>query len=352
MSGRTDPGFDALSPNVRGGRGPRMRRDFFIQFYPTLRCNLACGFCFNRGLPPLPDVGPADFARLLDNLAAAGVSTLDLLGGEPTLHPRLGELIAALAQRGMRTTLSTNGLGDLARLERLEERFGRETLRVGVSVNEGEVPVALAGYIERRKPMLKSVCGREWTLPPAARAHLARPDAEYYLIFRDPLSAEDLGGCLSYPEYARRLDALQREHPRAAGVVCGGFIPHGADGEPPGAERCPAGTTKLSVLPDGSVYPCYLLFGRPEFRLGSLLEDPLERILAHPRLEFFRTFTGNACPRSGCGHHAICRGGCPAVSLLVRGDLAAPDPRCVDPAQSTSCASRKIVVDSASKKRW
>ena len=327
-----------------GGRGPGVRSDFFVQLYPTLRCNLACGFCFNRGLPPLSDVDPADFARMLDVLRGAGVATLDLLGGEPTLHPRLGELIAALAARGMRTTLSTNGLGDLALLERLEERFGRGTLRVGVSVNEAEIPSALSEYIERRNPMLKSVCGREWTLPPAARAHLARPDAEYYLIFRDPLSAADLGGCLSYPEYAQRLDALRREHPRAAGVVCGGFIPRGADGGPPGAERCPAGTTKLSVLPDGSVYPCYLLFGRPEFRLGSLLVDPFERLLAHPRLEFFRTFRGNVCQRTACGHHAACRGGCPAVSLLAAGDLAAPDPRCVGPAQKAGVAG----VDSRS----
>ena len=65
----------------------------YVQFYPTLRCNLACDFCFNRGLPPLPDVEPADFARMLDRLRAAGVDTLDLLGGEPTLHPRLDELV-------------------------------------------------------------------------------------------------------------------------------------------------------------------------------------------------------------------------------------------------------------------
>jgi radical SAM protein with 4Fe4S-binding SPASM domain len=305
-----------------------VRPDFFVQFYPTLRCNLACGFCFNRGLAPLPDADPADFARMLDRLQEAGVRTLDLLGGEPTLHPRLEALIGALAARGMRTTLSTNGRGDLAPLERLEERFGRGTLRVGVSVNEGEVPARLREYISRRAPMLKSVCGRGWTLPPAARSHLRRPGAEFFLIFRDPLSPADLDDCLSYPEYAGRLSELQREHPQAAGVVCGGFVPRRPCGEPAERIRCPAGTTKLSVLPDGSVYPCYLFFGRPEFHLGNLPADPLARILGHPRLEFFRTFTANTCPRTGCEHHAACRGGCPAVSLLVAGDLRGPDPRC------------------------
>ncbi|HWR97127.1 MAG TPA: SPASM domain-containing protein, partial [Candidatus Methanoperedens sp.] len=230
--------------------------------------------------------------------------------------------------RGMRTTLSTNGQGDLALLERLENRYGRGTLRVGVSLHGPAAPAPLADYIARRAPLLKSVCSRGWTLPPPARAHLQRPGTEFFLIFRDPLFPADLAGCLSYPEYAARLAALRREHPRAAGVACGGFIPEGAHGRPPEPGRCPAGTTKISALPDGSVYPCYLLFSRPEFRLGNLLVDSLERILAHPRLAFFRTFTGNACPRGECAHHAACRGGCPAVGLLVAGDLTAPDPRC------------------------
>lgn len=305
--------------------------DYFVQFYPTLRCTLACGFCFNRGLEPLPDVAPGDFSRMLDRLREAGVSTIDLLGGEPTLHPRLGELVDALASRGMRTTLSTNGRGDLAALERIEQRVGRGTLRVGVSVNEGDVPAALQDYLARRAPIVKSVCSRGWTLPAVARAHLERPGAEFFLIFRDGLSAGELADCLSYPEYAARLAQLRREHPRAAGVVCGGFVPEGGNGRDPAPVRCPAGTTKISVLPDGSAYPCYLLFGRHEFRLGNLLEDPLEEILGHPRLEFFRTFSGNPCPRKECAHRAGCRGGCPAVSLLVAGDIAAPDPRCIPP---------------------
>ena len=106
---------------------------------------------------------------MLDRAAGGRGRTLDLLGGEPTLHPRLEGLVAALAARGMRATLSTNGRGDLALLERLEERFGRETLRVGVSVNDDEVPAPLRDYIARRSPMVKSVCSRGWTLPAAAR---------------------------------------------------------------------------------------------------------------------------------------------------------------------------------------
>lgn len=301
----------------------------YVQFYPTLRCNLTCDFCFNRGLAPLPDVAPEDFSRLLDRMQAAGVATLDLLGGEPTLHRQLDELVAAIAARGMSTTLSTNGCGDLALLERLEDRHGRAVLRVGVSVNEVEVPQRLRDYIARRVPLVKTVCSRAPVLPLAAAEHLARPGAAYYLIFRDPLNARDLGECLSYPEYRERLDALRARHPQAAGVACDGFVPDGASADRLRGVRCPAGTVKLAVLPDGSVYPCYLLFSRPEFRLGNLLTDAFDTIWESPRLEFFRSFGGNACPRRECAHHAGCHGGCPAVSLLVTGNPAAPDPRCV-----------------------
>jgi len=306
----------------------------YVQFFPTLRCNLGCDFCFTRELAPLPDVEPKDFERLLDRLRAAGVETLDLLGGEPTLHPRLEELVAAIAARRMSTTLSTNGHGDLDLLERLEDRFGRATLRIGVSVNGRESPGSLREYIARRAPLVKSVCFRDRDLPPAAAEHLARPGAEYYLIFRDTLTAHELGDSVDYPEYRSRLDTLRACHPQAAGVACDGFVPEGAAVDRLRAVRCPAGTTKIAVLPDGSVYPCYLLFSRPEFRLGNLLTDAFETIWNQPRLEFFRTFRGNACPRAACDFHAACHGGCPAVSLLVAGELSAPDPRCVPPPSS------------------
>ena len=303
----------------------------YIQFFPTLRCNQACAFCFNRELPPLEDVAPDAFGRMLDTLQDAGVDTLDLLGGEPTLHPRLEELVAAIAARRMRTTLSTNGSGDLGLLERLEDRFGRDTLRIGVSLNQTPTPGPLRDYLARRAPLLKSVCSRDTPLPPAAEEQLGRAGAEYFLIFRDPLAARDLGDCLSYPEYRERLAALRERHPGAAGVACDGFVPEGAAVDLLRDVRCPAGTTKLSVLPDGSVYPCYLLFSRPEYRLGNLLTDTFVAIWASPRLAFFRKAAGNACPQRECAFHAECHGGCPAVSLLVAGAIDAPDPRCVPP---------------------
>ena len=59
----------------------------YIQLYPTLRCNRACEFCFNRSLPSVEDMSPAAFRETLDVLARISVGTLDIFGGEPTMHP-------------------------------------------------------------------------------------------------------------------------------------------------------------------------------------------------------------------------------------------------------------------------
>jgi radical SAM protein with 4Fe4S-binding SPASM domain len=115
-----------------------------------------------------------------------------------------------------------------------------------------------------------------------------------------------------------------------AGVVfCSGFIPDLDQYPQLRTTRCPGGTTKLAIFPDGSVYPCNLLFGRGEYRLGNILADPFDSIWHHPALMFFRTFSGNACPRTACELHNKCHGGCPAHSQAHGGKLSEPDPRCV-----------------------
>ena len=126
-----------------------------------------------------------------------------------------------------------------------------------------------------------------------------------------------------------QLNDIKKRYGNIKGVFCSCFIPDTATNPVLEYVRCPAGTTKFSVLPDGSVYPCYLFFRHKEFRLGNIFEDDFSIIRTNPVLNFFREFRGNACPNAGCEIFSLCHGGCPAVSLLINGDLRAPDPRCV-----------------------
>ncbi len=61
-------------------------------YYLTYRCNAKCSFCdiWER---PSPYVSPESFKENLIHLKALGVRVIDLTGGEPLLHRKLGQFL-------------------------------------------------------------------------------------------------------------------------------------------------------------------------------------------------------------------------------------------------------------------
>ena len=80
----------------------------------TTACNLACPICFTHNQPQDAWYMGAD--ELRETVAAivattGGVDLINLTGGEPTLHPRLLELLAICRRPGIgRVTLNSNGI--------------------------------------------------------------------------------------------------------------------------------------------------------------------------------------------------------------------------------------------------
>jgi len=124
---------------------------FAVTVDVTRRCNLRCIGCTSHSPhlnPPVPreaavdDLDAGMFAGLCRELKAVGTGTLVFCGeGEPTLHPRLFDLIALAKATGARVVLLTNGtLLDQAKMQALvDSRL--DVLRVslwGSSVEEFE----------------------------------------------------------------------------------------------------------------------------------------------------------------------------------------------------------------------
>jgi hypothetical protein len=97
-----------------------------INIFVTYRCNLACAYCFARELvhDHPEDMQPETFHRLLAWMQTASVPTAAFIGGEPTLHPGLADMIDGTRNAGIEVVLFTNGLFDGKLADRLAGRVG------------------------------------------------------------------------------------------------------------------------------------------------------------------------------------------------------------------------------------
>jgi radical SAM protein with 4Fe4S-binding SPASM domain len=295
----------------------------YIQFYPTLRCNKSCDFCFNRAMPSVPDMTFEHFRRMLAVLKHRAVSTIDIIGGEPTLHPEIVTFVRAALRAGFFVNISSNGT-NLNMLEEIMSLGSRVT--VGISVNDRETLNQARSFIKKHKPLVKSIFNHNMD-GGTIKEILSLKPKKYYLIYRDALSRSELQTTVPFPQFTSTIE--QEFNATDVGTVfCSGFVPDTERRPDLAQARCPAGTAKLGIMPDGSVYPCNLFFGKKEFLLGNILSVPFSEIWQHQALAYFRSTAANACPQGACPHHVQCHGGCPALSLLLTNNLFAPDPRC------------------------
>ncbi|MCE5195037.1 MAG: radical SAM protein [Nitrospiraceae bacterium] len=293
----------------------------FIQFFPTLRCNSSCSFCFNRGIGINEEINKANYKKIIDKLADAGINEIDILGGEPTLHPEIIQLIDIPIKRNMHVFLSSNG-SNIDILELLLQKYNKNTLTLGISVNSKKISNELHNFIVKNKPILKGICTAEKTIPDAAVDYV-KSGIPYFILFMDAITKKELKETIPFYEFLQKLNTLKDKYKNVDGVYCSGFVSKDRH-----ETRCPAGTVKLSVLPDGSVFPCYLLARNEKFRFGNILEDSFDTLMKNPCLDFFKGMKKNSCPKKECKVFNSCNGGCPAISLLIYNDINAPDPRC------------------------
>lgn len=102
-------------------RRPRVQGIVALMVEAVFDCNLRCTYCYRTQLPSFLQERPRiisweTLCRVVDQ-APKSVETIQLCGmGEPTLHPRLCDMIEYIAQHGKRPSMFTNGTllkGDL-----------------------------------------------------------------------------------------------------------------------------------------------------------------------------------------------------------------------------------------------
>jgi len=117
-----DIGFYTLS-DARAALASRESPLWRCEMILTDRCNLRCTYC--RGVRPeiRGDMPAGQAAATLDMWIAEGLRNVRFSGGEPTLHPALGELVDRCREGGVeRVAISTNGTAEMAAYHDLVDR--------------------------------------------------------------------------------------------------------------------------------------------------------------------------------------------------------------------------------------
>lgn len=334
-------------------------------------CDMTCPHCYVAAGPKKSptDLSTEQARAVIDDLAATGVRTVIVSGGEPLLRDDVFELLAYLREKGISAQLSTNGIhidaAVAARLKALGVGY------VGVSVDgtrafndayrgiEGAFDRALAGLAHARDAGLKT--GLRMTV---TRRNLGQ--------LTDVLAAAESVGAsrfyvshLVYAGRGRQLlsDDLSRVEARALllelfalaerkldersalRIVTGSNDSdgplllrwvegrHGAVA----AQRVErllrarggnsAGERVLAIDHRGNVHPDQFW---QQASLGTVPEQSLTAILAHPLRDALRMRSEHLLGRCGsCRFKDLCRGSHRERALAKGGDLWGPDPACV-----------------------
>lgn len=153
--------LDAIAARIherdRGGaRGP-----WTLEIYPTLACNLDCGFCdtTDRHRPPVDELSAARMLGIVDEAAEIGVRRVCILGGgEPLLAAHTPVVMRAVKARGMEGFLTTNGTLCGEPIRRMMVEIGWDEVHFSVDGADAPTHDALRGRAGAFRRTVTAIC--------------------------------------------------------------------------------------------------------------------------------------------------------------------------------------------------
>jgi MoaA/NifB/PqqE/SkfB family radical SAM enzyme len=255
----------------------------FLWLEITGRCQLECVHCYADSSPAGThgSMTAADWKRVIDQGAALGVRAVQFIGGEPTLHPDLPELVGHALGRALAVEVFTN----LVKIStRLWEVFAQPgvTLATSYYSDDAGAHAAITGRPTHRRTTANIATARRLGIP--LRAGVVDLVAGQRTAQAGALLAE-LGVPRIGYDRLRQVGRGERTAAAAAPALCG---------------QCGDGVA--AVGPDGTVTPC--VFARWQ-GIGNVREESLAVL-------------GGALPAARAA----------LVAQGMRADLGPADPEC------------------------
>lgn len=317
----------------------------------TSRCNLKCRHCSAIALAIGDELALEESLKLVSALADWGVFLLNLQGGEPLIHPGFFRIAHEAVRRGLRVSVSTNGI-------MLDRDAARQLCDIGVTCVQVSLdgPPEVHDYIRAsvgafRKAEVALESLLRAGVPASTMMILAQPTAGHISWAVEYATKMGLRGCAferMIPLNSARTANLQpldptgfaqalweiEQHRREAlpnfWVDCGDPLLAVVDlkADTKGESHrggCSAGVMCTVIGADGTVYPCSHL----PVALGNIREHSIQKIWRDSELLRAireRRSLGGRC--GSCAYKAVC-GGCRAAAFALTNDPMAADPFCL-----------------------
>lgn len=262
----------------------------------TKACNLSCSHCGNNSGPhqPLIDaMGFDDWRRVISEARSMGASYLQFIGGEPTIHPNLMDLIGYAREEGFAQ------IDVFSNATRITEASAMEFARMGVSFAVsvyGPTPEIHAHFTKSHRSHGQTERGirllRSSGVPVRAGIVIDGYTESSLNATKDYLAR--LGVSDVHVDRIRNVGRVGNDSPdEDFSQLCG---------------RC--GQDMLNITASGEVYPCLFSIKSP---IGNAVTGSLRDIMAGKERGLFRdrlisekTTLESLCPPYSCNPDHSC----------------------------------------------
>ncbi len=313
--------------------GEKPRAPLVVELDPTSFCDLACHGCVSEELLNNGCIGRDRLIRLVSELGDIGVKVVIFIGGgEPLLHPAIGDAIKILYERGVQVGVTTNGtlihrvlntLAEKATWTRVSVDAGTREMyaRFRPSRNGKEM---FRKVISNMNALAKRKVGRlGYSFLVSAKTSSGEPLSNAGDVARAARLARDIG-CdyfeikpiydrahflVTYP--TRVLETLRCEMTEALSLESPTFrviaprtlsaVSNGERDQPKHYSSCPISQLRTLITPTGC-FICPYHRGRPDKKFGDIAESSFKSVWDSAERD--RVFESTD-PSADCRFHCI-----------------------------------------------
>jgi radical SAM protein with 4Fe4S-binding SPASM domain len=310
----------------------------------TRACNLRCPHCFvEAGAPREVEMTTERIVRLLDEWKEAGVFSVVITGGEPSIHPDFLDIVRYAHQLGFTVAIASNGmpLG-----EKALSQIPLDDVIISVSLDGIHGAGAASGLsdydaVTRKLLMIRDFGFNTSIMTTTTHDNVGELQSFINFAIDNDISLRSvpftpMGRGKLYRELQNQVadiekaaqfwiaeEKWERVKDKELGL-CAGKVFNFLVTMVYSMRRCMSGRGLCYVTSDGTVYPCSNCSGSKILAGGSLLDKPFAEIWnddAWPiRGITWKSFLDKAC--AGCPINRddyFCTGRCPGSSFALNG---------------------------------